>query len=123
MRCTPMAVWTSSLQNLKEIQTAIISDVSMTHPSEVTQSAIVVYQCAIHVLLNFPQDKDRAQNALTLAKNLANAENFPILNKEVENCEHWLSLAEKLENVSMYHAINQMGWIKHAFILSFYYLK
>lgn len=54
-----MAVWTSSLKYLGEIQNAINAEVSMTHTNEVVQSTVIIYQCILHVLLNNAGDKDR----------------------------------------------------------------
>ena len=49
---------------------------------------------------------------------------FPIIEKEKENCKYWLSIAEKLpvDEELKYDTVENEGWIKHAFILSFYFL-
>ena len=57
MRCTPMAVWTSSLaEQASQVEKAVSTDVSFTHPMKQVHGAILVYQSAIHVLLNNPND-------------------------------------------------------------------
>ena len=52
MRCTPMAVFTSSVQKKEDAKNAILIDVKMTHPDKLVQEAILTYQLAIHYLLN-----------------------------------------------------------------------
>lgn len=59
-----MAVWTSSLADeTTKVEKAVTTDVTFTHPNKIVHDAILVYQCAIHVLLNNPTDIQRALNA------------------------------------------------------------
>ena len=66
MRCTPMAVFTASVNNEKDIRSAILGDVSLTHPNKFVHEAIVQYCLAIHYVLNNPQDADRGQKAFDM---------------------------------------------------------
>ena len=34
MRITPLAVWSSSLSNLKDVKDAVVADVEFTHPNQ-----------------------------------------------------------------------------------------
>lgn len=87
MRCTPMAVWTSSIANeLADVEKAVVTEVTFTHPSKVVHGAIYVYQSAIHVLLNNPNEQERAMMALTHAIKVAET----VDQTEKENCKKWL---------------------------------
>lgn len=60
MRCTPLAVWTSSVAgDLALVKSIVKQEVEMTHCSHVVQDAIFVYIVAIHSLLNNPDDNNR----------------------------------------------------------------
>lgn len=67
MRCTPMAIYTSSLTNKDDIQKAIFADVTMTHPNALVKEGILIYIQAIHFLLNNPSDPNRSEKAFELA--------------------------------------------------------
>ena len=54
MRCTPMAVWSSSLQSDKDVFDAVRCDVEFTHPNRLVQEAVFIYVRAIKYLLNNP---------------------------------------------------------------------
>ena len=52
MRCTPMIIWTSKLQNNSDIYKALIADSLFTHPNKLVHSSIFIYAKAIHYLLD-----------------------------------------------------------------------
>lgn len=126
-----MAVWTSTLFSDRDsVQKAVSCDVSFTHPSKIVHDAILVYQSAIHILLNNPDGGDRVDKAMAHAIKIASGAYL----EEKENCSKWLEDAQSLSNSAdklqsdanflneVYNTRNRQGWLKHAFVLSFYHL-
>jgi ADP-ribosylglycohydrolase len=68
MRCTPMAVWASGLQDMKQFKEAIYNEVQFTHSNVVTLNANLIYSLAIKHLLNNPTEKDRGKKAFEICK-------------------------------------------------------
>ena len=64
-----MAVFTASVTNQKDIRSAILVDVALTHPNKFVQEAVVQYCLAIHYVLNNPDDADRGQKAFDMVWN------------------------------------------------------
>jgi len=52
MRCTPIAVWASSLLNEHEFYKAIEADVKFTHPNKLVIDSVYLYCSTIKYLLN-----------------------------------------------------------------------
>lgn len=69
-----MAIFTSTIEDPKEVFKAVIADVEFTHPNKIVQTSIFVYQSTIHYLLGNPKEEDRAQRAFLLAVELANSD-------------------------------------------------
>ncbi len=63
MRCTPIAVWASSLESESEFYKAIEADVRFTHPNKLVIDSVYLYCTAIKYLLINPDDKKRASKA------------------------------------------------------------
>ena len=47
MRCTPLAVWASTLTKPEDLKAAIIADVEFTHPNPLVHEAVFIYSAAI----------------------------------------------------------------------------
>lgn len=94
----------------------------MTHPSLVVQEAIFLYCHSIAYLLENPESPNRAQEAFEEANKIV----------KDEACREWLNLSlemsksqkESEENIiSNFMDTREMcGWLKHSFVLSFYFL-
>lgn len=69
MRCTPIAVWASSLESESEFYKAIEADVKFTHPNKLVIDSVYLYCTAIKYLLNNAGNNERAINAFTHAYN------------------------------------------------------
>jgi ADP-ribosyl-[dinitrogen reductase] hydrolase len=133
MRITPLAVFTAGLSSSQKLRDIIVADVSMTHPNLIVQDAIICYCEAIHYLLNNPNDKDRAKRAFELAlessNDLHSNETTSFGEKFIFN---WLSTSQLLHDMNIsytdpipeevFNCRRQIGFIRHAFVLSFYYL-
>ena len=73
MRCTPLAVWTSSIaSDLYSLKNILKQECEMTHSNSIVYDAIFVYTAAIHYLLNNPTDENRAVSAYNRAMEAAN---------------------------------------------------
>jgi hypothetical protein len=69
-----MVIWTSSLKLDSEIFKGVEADASFTHSNKLVQSSIYIYTKAIHYLLNFFYDPNRAQKAFDIALKLSESE-------------------------------------------------
>ena len=121
---------------------AIAADVHFTHANPVVIELIFLYQVAIGYLLNCPNANDRGVKAFDIAYKLANSE---LANTVQDNgsvsAAIWMDEAKKLATEandakvknylydsknpqagSRYDCVKWEGFIKHAFVLSFYYL-
>ena len=67
MRCTPMAVWASKLEEEKQFYSAIEADVKFTHPNKLVIDSVFLYCTAIKHLLNNSEDENRAEKAFNHA--------------------------------------------------------
>ena len=63
MRCTPIAVWASSLKNESEFYKAIEADVKFTHPNKLVIDSVYVYCSTIKYLLNSGNEEQKALKA------------------------------------------------------------
>lgn len=63
MRITPLTVWLSQLTDQQEMKKAIVTDVQFTHPNQLVHQAVFLYSSAISVLLQNPNDPERALKA------------------------------------------------------------
>ena len=75
MRATPMAVYTSLLDEESACE-AIVAEVMFTHSNQTVQDAIVLYDQAIHYLLKNPNQPDRALIAFQQATESAKSKSF-----------------------------------------------
>ena len=71
MRITPLAVWASALEDIKDVKAAVIQDAEFTHPNQLAQEAIFIYVAAVQHLLKNPKGKYRARGAFGLALTLS----------------------------------------------------
>jgi ADP-ribosyl-[dinitrogen reductase] hydrolase len=110
----------------------VISDAAFTHSNIIALQATFVYSLGIKYLLNHPNDKGRGQTAFKYAQDLSN-DLVEITDQYGEqSIQAWLRLAEKMAsdfkedgNHPMPRLLNPLkgiGWTKHAFVLSFYWL-
>ena len=128
--------------NLAKLYEAAAADVNFTHSNMLVTACIFLYQVAIGYLLNNPDEKDRAQNAFNLVYKLSEQE---IANATADegtaSAIIWLQEAKKLADEAdgkkvkyylwdsanpdagcNYNSTKWEGFLKHAFVLSFYYL-
>ena len=104
-----------------------------------TGSCIFVYSATVAFLINHRHDKDRAQKALDYAYELSGKE---FADKEADDGsaspKKWIEFAKKLwdqckegdkyifnptnSEPEKYRCTEAIGFIKHSFILSYYYL-
>lgn len=149
MRITPLAMWASNLvacenPNYKAFKQVISVDVSFTHPLPIVHEASFVYSALIAQLLNSKTVDltQRAHDAVVLAYTLAQSDLADTVeyndgnSKDLISILTWLNEADDLcskanESKNNYYllqnpdAINtrvMLGYVKHAFILTFYYL-
>lgn len=140
-----MAIFTAALtkgdQGYEDLHRATTADVEFTHPERLTQDCIFVYQASLQVLLNNPTDPGRFKKAVDLAEQLGQT---PLGSNTADDGEasvlKWLATARELaqggedadiENylysnddphAQKYDCVKWEGFIKHAWILSYYYL-
>lgn len=122
--------------------TMVGADVKFVHCNPVVIDSCYLYELAIAHLLNNPTSETRCRDAFNLAMEQSQSELSNHVDTDYgESCKKWLIEAEDFFNKSIeqsdpkqnymmnmetrennYNVIPQMGFIKHAFILSFYYL-
>ena len=144
MKLAPLAVWTSSLSSVEILKSVVIADVEFIHSNELVQLICYVYSASVNFLLNNPNDPDRALQAYEIAVQLTESELSVIdsTDSEMRTCLVCLMIARQLseehdnqqkqknqvgieddEFLSQnYDCTEQMGFVKHAFILTFYFL-
>lgn len=145
MRCTPIAIFAAKFEETKDwaaFKTICGADVKFVHCNEVVIDTVFLYEVAIAHLLNNPTSETRCIDAFNLAKELSEGEHANAVDYDYgESCKKWLEEAEDYFKKSLeqndpkqpylnnmdtgsnpYNVIPQMGFIKHAFVLSFYYL-
>ena len=103
MRCTPMAVFTSSLTP-HDARVLIEAEVSISHPNQSVKDCEYLYQIAIHFLLNNFKNKNRAYDAFEYVYNdhsqvMVNGETQSIgsyisdRDQSEHSCQKWLTIA------------------------------
>lgn len=70
-RLPPLAIWTSTLNDLKEIERAIYADVEFIHCVDTVKQMCFIYTASMNYLLKNPEDQSRARNAYDLAVQLS----------------------------------------------------
>jgi len=63
MRCTPMAVWASGIENIQLFKSVVFEEARFTHSNIIAQQAAFAYELGIKYLLNHPNDKARGKAA------------------------------------------------------------
>lgn len=129
-------------QNYERMKQAVAADVQFTHANPVVTECIFLYQVAIGYLLNNPEEADRATKAFDLVCKLAQSELANTAQEDgTVSAAAWLDEAKQLaaeadnakvsfylydsknpEAGSHYNCTKWEGFLKHAFVLSFYYL-
>lgn len=135
-RSMPHAIFGANLQKegkLQELKDLVKGEVKFVHSNKIVHEVIFVYVAAIAYLLNNPDDVNRQVCAFNMAKTLSRDRLASSIDMEkMEGVNQWLTeaeeLAEKTKNdftqlKNHYDAISEMSSMKHAFILSFYFLK
>lgn len=148
MKICPLAIWASEIvkgctdpvaefEQYKRYRDIIDDDVKIIHNEPLTRSCIFVYSLAISHMFNNNTDVNRAKQAFDLAYTCGGTK---LANEEADNglasvCK-WIDEAKDVfketqggfiydgseEMVEKYKCTSAIGFIKHAFILSFYYL-
>lgn len=131
MRCTPMAVWASALEP-EDLKKAIVCDAEFTHPNKLVQDCVFLYASTIRDLINNPTHPMRAKMSFDKAVTLSKEKLANFTSDDGESAYKWLIAAFNLAEESfnkpdfdlkkVYDCIKFEGFIKHGFILSFYYL-
>jgi len=106
MRCTPIPVIYSNLSYDKIADYAKL-DAKLSHPNQVCQDANVLYCIAIAWLINNPGDSNGAINFVEDYKGIC------------DTVKQWLEDSKK--EVKNCHL--NIGHVKHAFTLAFYFLR
>ena len=124
MKVTPLAVWCQNLTP-REVALAITQDVTIMHSNHFMPSIITAYALSIKYLINSPLESDRGRKAFEVAIEVSKEQGVDPMLKE------WLEMAEALIDLtpgtgfldlSTYNPQPQMGFVKHAMILSYYCL-
>ena len=124
MKVTPLAVWCQNLTP-SEVALAIKEDVTIMHPNPFMSQLITGYALSIKYLINNPNEVGRGRKAFEVAVELSKEKGVDAMLKE------WLEMAEALIdftgekgfiNLDSYNPQPQMGFAKHAIILSYYCL-
>ena len=92
-RITPLAIWTSSLKNEKEIRVAIEMECQLTHDNNLVHDICYLYCVAIHSLLKHQDDQPRARITIDLITNIVKSKTNL---KSTEKLEKWFDFAIKL---------------------------
>lgn len=133
IRLLPLAIWTSTVKNPYQVKKAIAAEASFVHQNKLVHSAIFIYFMALQCLLQNPRDEKRGAKAYDYAYELSKQELARGLNQG-DSVREWLELAfrmasssDKEEVVPTYllqnfNCIDDPEDIKHAFVLSFYFL-
>lgn len=149
MKICPIAVWAAEIlsvineENTKLYHEIIIADAKIIHSEKLTQACIFVYSATIAYLINNRQDKQKAAKALEYATQLAAD---PLCNVTADSgaasATIWIDSAKKLwdecktngngwiydpktmkNDEERYRCTEAIGFLKHAFILSYFYLN
>ena len=110
MRIAPLAIWSSQLRSLDDLETAVRLEVSLTHPNKTVQDASICYCIAIRHLMNNRSDTNGAYLKVVcwISKNC--------YGEIVE----WWELVKRDEMIS---ATDNPGWIKISWTYAFNFLK
>lgn len=118
----------------------MIADAEFTHSHLLVHQTNFLYVSSIQYLLNNPGSPSRAQEAFDLTYRLSKSGLADFVDENGESCKLWLEVADKLleeyltqpedlhfakEIISrdLLDAQEAIGWMRHAFILSFFYLR
>jgi len=146
MRITPLAVWASGLKSPFDLSRVVVADSKMTHPNKVVHACSFLYCQSIQHLLLHRHSPTKQKDAFELALKWSQEElGSATDHKTGETCHGWLQTS--LEMFIMFLQRNEepgkygksanhdceilsrmcdfriaQGWIKHAFILSYYFM-
>ena len=132
MRITPLAAWCINVNDNTMLKSIIQYDTEFVHANKIVQEVIFVYVYGLKYLLqnpdNLPMQK-RGKAAFDKCMDLASSPLANTAQPDGLSAKTWLEEAETLYNGfelqkdyldDAYHVIEGEGFIKHAFILSFY---
>jgi len=117
MRATPMAVYGHSLSN-DQLRECVKYDAFFTHSNQAVFDTIYVYCFAIGHLIRNAEEDNRAQSAFDQAYELSKGFGYV---QEWMDLSHEFAAAGNWDTTKL-NPIKQMGFLKHAFVLSFYAL-
>lgn len=112
MRATPLAIWAHRLGDAA-IAAAAAQDAGLSHPSQECRDANAAYVLALASLVRSPGD---AEAALAAAEGWAEAH-------ACTEVQQWLAAARDDAALEGYDATHQIGFVKHAMLLTFYHLR
>ena len=101
MRCTPLAVWTSKLDDNNIKYQILKSEAEITHPNPVVHDVIFLYCKAIQILINNPEDQDRSVNVFKIIYQICTEEpckSYKADPENEENIKSWLEIAAELSS-------------------------
>lgn len=119
MRSTPISVY-GHLLPLNELRSIIKQDNNFTHCHANVVDSVFLYSVAIGSLIRNGDTPDRALTAFNDAKN-AGSECTP-------DVQQWLDLSKSFADLKYWdlHKLDpasNIGFLKHAFVASFYFLQ
>lgn len=130
LRLLPLAIWTSTVKNPYQVKKAISAEASLVHQHKLVHSAIFIYFMALQCLLQNPRDDKRGSKAYDYAYELSKQELARGVNSG-DSVKEWLEAALRMASSSEQevapllqgvNCIDHPEDIKHAFVLSFYFL-
>jgi ADP-ribosyl-[dinitrogen reductase] hydrolase len=135
MRRTPLAVWAAEIDDIEIHRRVIAADTTLTHSSPVVNDANFIYSQAIAHLIKNSDDSNKFIDAFDKAYGLAST--FATSVEKSKNTEHsaklWLEIAREqfeafragAKDIDVIRDLQiriSQGFVRHAFILSFYFL-
>lgn len=112
MRCSPIAIWGNKLSEDEVVNYAKM-DAQLSHPSEVCQDCNAVFVLAIHYLINHPGDAVGA---------IEKIETYVRTHQINQKVHDWVLQDSKLP-INTLICTQNIGWVRHAFILAIHFLR
>eukprot|EP00835_Amoeboradix_gromovi_P005726 NODE_572_length_6559_cov_0.536842.p1 type:complete len:340 gc:universal NODE_572_length_6559_cov_0.536842:2794-1775(-) len=112
MRIIPLAIYGSQLSN-EELKNMTTGDALLSHANPVTISCNYIYSFAVKCLLRNPGDYKKCIEATEIEINSSDCNT---------TVAAWFNDSKSI-NLASYNAFANMGHVKHAFTLSFYFVR
>eukprot|EP00835_Amoeboradix_gromovi_P006716 NODE_856_length_3664_cov_0.279102.p4 type:complete len:146 gc:universal NODE_856_length_3664_cov_0.279102:2403-1966(-) len=112
MRIVPLAIYASQFSN-EDLKRMTTEDALLSHANPVTISCNYIYSFAIKYLLQNPGNYNKCIEVIELEINASDCH---------ATVAKWFKDSKTID-LSSYDAFTNMGHAKHAFTLSFYFLR